>query len=38
MKDAVSVHCNLLQKGYRATNYNNIYEKLFKEFMNTRSK
>ena len=38
MKDAVSAHCKLFRMGCRLTKYINLYEKLFKEFMNARFK
>ena len=38
MKDTASAYLKLFQKRHRATNYINLYEKLFKEFINARSK
>ena len=38
MKDTASGYLKLFQKGHWAINYINLYEKLFKEFINARSK
>lgn len=38
MKDTASGYLKLFRKGHWAINYINLYEKLFKEFINARSK
>ena len=38
MKDTASAYLKLFWKGRWATNYINLYEKVFKEFINARSK